>query len=128
PTYVLISGGTENGPNILLGQATSQGYGYTRGIDVSIQKKLTGTGFYGMVNYSLMESKITALQGGEKPGSFDYRNNLTIIAGYQLSNDWLVGFKYRYTTGRPFTPFNIEASTVAGRGVYDFDKFNESRF
>lgn len=128
PTYVLISGGTENGPNILLGQATSQGYGDTKGIDISIQKKLTGTGFYGMLNYSLMQSKVTALQGGEKPGTFDYRNNITVIAGYQLANDWLIGVKYRYTTGRPYTPFNVAASTIAGRGVYDFDNFNESRF
>jgi hypothetical protein len=128
PTYVLISGGTENGPNLLFGQATSQGYGYTRGIDISIQKKLTGSGIYGMLGYSLSQSRVTALEGGEKPGSFDYRNNLTIIAGYQLSNDWLIGLKFRYTTGRPYTPFDIEASTISGRGVADFNNFNGARF
>jgi len=128
PTYVLISGGTENGPNLLFGEATSQGYGFTRGIDVSLHKKLTGSGFYGMLNYSLAESKVTALIGGEKPGDFDYRHNLTIIAGYQLADDWLVGLKFRYTTGRPYTPFDAVLSTIAGRGVYYYDKFNESRF
>lgn len=128
PTYVLISGGTENGPNLLFGEATSQGHGFTRGIDISLHKKLTGSGFYGMINYSLTESKVTALVGGEKPGSFDYRHNLTIIAGYQLANDWLIGLKFRYTTGRPYTPFDITASTIAGRGVSDFNNFNGSRF
>ncbi len=127
PTYVLISGGTENGPNLLFGEAASEGYGFTRGIDVSLHKKLTGSGFYGMLNYSLAESKVTALLGGEKPGDFDYRYNLTIIAGYQLADDWLIGLKFRYTTGRPFTPFDADLSTIAGRGVYQFDKFNESR-
>jgi hypothetical protein len=81
-----------------------------------------------MLNYSLSESKINALEGGEKPGSFDYRHNLTIIAGYQLADDWLVGIKFRYTTGRPFTPFDAEASTYLGRGVYQVNKFNEARF
>lgn len=128
PTYVLISGGTENGPNLLFGQAVSEGKGYSRGIDFSLHKKLTGNGFYGMINYSLSESKVTGLEGGERPGSFDYRHNLTIIAGYQISNDWLVGLKFRYTTGRPYTPFDIALSTYAGRGVSDFNNFNGARF
>ena len=128
PTYVLISGGTENGPNLLFGQAVSEGKGYSRGIDFSLHKKLTGNGFYGMINYSLSESKVTGLEGGERAGSFDYRHNMTIIAGYQISNDWLVGLKFRYTTGRPYTPFDIALSTYAGRGVSDFNNFNGARF
>ena len=128
PTYVLISGGTENGPNLMFGEAVSEGKGSSRGIDISLHKKLTGNGFYGMINYSLSESKVTGLEGGERPGSFDYRHNLTIIAGYQLSNDWLVGLKFRYTTGRPYTPFDIAASIIVGRGVSDFNNFNGARF
>lgn len=128
PTYVLISGGTENGPNLLFGEAVSEGKGFSRGIDFSLHKKLTGNGFYGMINYSLAESKVTGLSGGEKPGSFDYRHNITIIAGYQLSNNWLVGLKFRYTTGRPYTPFDAAASTFYGRGISDFNNFNGSRY
>jgi len=127
PTYVLINGGTDNGPNFV-GEATSAGIGYVRGIDVSIHKKLTGNGFYGMLNYTLAQSRVTALEGGEKPGSFDYRHNMTIIAGYQIADDWLVGIKFRYTTGRPYTPFDITASTIAGRGVADFNNFNGARY
>lgn len=128
PTYVLISGGTENGPNLMFGEAVSEGKGFSRGIDFSLHKKLTGNGFYGMINYSLADSRVTGLEGGEKPGSFDYRHNLTIIAGYQLTNDWLVGLKFRYTSGRPYTPFDINASTVVGRGVSDFNNFNGFRY
>lgn len=128
PTYVLISGGTENGPNLMYGKAVSEGFGFSRGIDISLHKKLTGNGFYGMLNYSLSESKVTALVGGQKPGSFDYRHNLTIIAGYQITNDWLVGLKFRYTTGRPYTPFDVAASTYFGRGISDFNNFNGARY
>lgn len=127
PTFALVNGGAENGPNFV-GEAVSKGFGFVKGIDISLQKKLSGEGFYGMLNYSLSESRITALEGGEKPGSFDYRHNITLIAGYQLPNDWLVGIKFRYTTGRPYTPFNVQASTIAGRGVYETGKFNEARF
>lgn len=128
PTYVLIGAGTENGPNLLFGAAVSEGKGYSKGIDISIHKKLTGNGIYGMINYSLSESKVEGLEGGLKPGSFDYRHNFTIIAGYQLANDWLIGLKFRYTTGRPYTPYDIALSTFAGRGVSDFSNFNGSRF
>jgi len=128
PTYVMISGGADNGPDLLFGPAESAGYGYSRGIDVSIQKKLTGNGIYGMLSYSFAESRVTALSGGEKPGDFDYRHNLTVIAGYQISNDWLVGIKFRYTTGRPYTPFDPVASAIVGRGVSDFNNFNGARY
>jgi hypothetical protein len=127
PTYVLVNGGADYGPNII-GKAVSEGTGYVRGIDISVHKKLSGSGLYGMINYSLSQSRFTALKGGEKPGSFDYTHNLTIIAGYQISNDWLAGLKFRYTTGRPYTPIDVQASTIAGREVYFVDKFNESRY
>lgn len=127
PTYILVNGGAENGPNFV-GAANSNGYGFTRGIDFTLQKKLTGNGFYGMINYSLLESKVTATAGGEVPGSFDYRHNLVIIAGYQISNDWLIGIKYRYTSGRPFTPYDVTASAIANRGTLQYDKFNSERY
>jgi len=127
PTFVLVNGGTENGPNYI-SEATSRGYGFSRGIDFSLQKKLTGNGIYGMINYSLGDCRFTALEGGEKPGSFDYRHSLTIIAGYQISNNWLIGLKYRYTTGRPFTPYNAELSTIYHRGIYAADQFNNARY
>lgn len=127
PTFVIVNGGADYGPNII-GAASSDGYGFVRGIDFSLHKKLSGSGLYGMLNYTLSESRFTALKGGEKPGSFDYRHNLTLIAGYQISNDWLVGIKFRYITGRPYTPFDVAASTIAGRGVYQSDKFNEERY
>jgi hypothetical protein len=127
PTFILVNSGTENGPNFV-GKAVSAGYGYVKGIDFSLQKKLTGSGIYGMLNYSLEKSEFTALAGGPKPGSFDYRHNLNLIAGYQISNDWLIGIKYRYTTGRPYTPYDVQQSTILRRGVYQTDKFNEARY
>jgi hypothetical protein len=127
PTFVLVNGGTEYGPNFV-GEAVSKGYGFAKGIDFSLLKKLTGNGIYGMINYSLGDCRFTAIKGGEKPGSFDYRHNLTIIAGYQISNNWLIGIKYRYTSGRPYTPYDIQASTYYDRGIYDVNRFNDARY
>jgi outer membrane receptor for ferrienterochelin and colicin len=127
PTYILIDGGTEFGPNIV-GQASSAGYGYVQGIDISIQKKLSHNGLYGMLNYSYINSGFTALAGNVKPGAFDPGNQFTLIAGYQFSDGWLAGLKFRYSGGRPYTPINSSASELVNRAVYATDDFNSARY
>jgi hypothetical protein len=127
PDYILIDGGSDFGPNIV-GYASSSGQGYIRGIDFSIQKKLTGNGLYGSINYSYSKSGFTALTGEEKQAAFDPTNQFTIILGYQVADDWLIGFKFKYAGGRPYTPFDPVISTQLGRGVWDMSKFNEERY
>lgn len=127
PEYILIDGGMDYGPNFI-NEAGSVGHGYVRGLDIMFQKKLTGNGFYGQMNYSYSKSGFFAIAGGEKPAAFDPTHQFTIIAGYQVADDWLVGLKFRYAGGRPYTPFNISASTTLGRGVYDMSKFNNERY
>ncbi|MCE1165416.1 MAG: TonB-dependent receptor [Bacteroidetes bacterium] len=127
PSYILIDGGADFGPN-LVGPATSYGRGYVKGIDISIQKKLTGNGIYGSINYSNSLSGFTAIEGGEKLAAFDPKNQFTVIVGYQVADDWLIGVKFKYAGGRPYTPFNYELSKQLGRGVYDMSRFNEEHY
>lgn len=127
PEYILIDGGADFGPNIV-GYASSSGQGYVRGIDLSIQKKLSGNGIYGSINYSYSKSGFTALTGGEKQAAFDPTHQFTVILGYQVADDWLIGLKFKYAGGRPYTPFDPVISTQLGRGVYDMSKFNDERY
>lgn len=126
PTYILVNGGAEYGPNYVT-SAVSEGTGTVRGFDFSLQKKLSGNGIYGMLNYSYMDSRFKALEGGEVPGAFDQTHQLNLTVGYQVADDWLVGLKYKYSTGKPYTPYNVAASTSAGRGVYDMELYNSER-
>lgn len=126
PTYILVNGGAQYGPDYVT-SAVSAGTGTVRGFDLSLQKKLSGNGVYGMLNYSYMDSKFKALEGGEVPGAFDQTHQLNLTIGYQVADDWLVGLKYKYATGKPYTPYDSEASTSAGRGVYDMDLYNTVR-
>ncbi|MBS1517804.1 MAG: TonB-dependent receptor [Bacteroidetes bacterium] len=127
PTYILIDGGADFGPNIV-GEAVSAGYGDVKGFDISIQKKLRQTGLYGLINYSYIKSGFTALAGGEKPGAFDPGSQFTLIAGYQFRNGWLAGFKFKYSGGRPYTPIDPVASRLVNRAVYATDDFNSARY
>lgn len=127
PRYILIDGGADYGPN-LVGAASSTGHGIVKGIDVSLQKKLTGNGLYGMINYSYSQSGFYATVGGEKPAAFDPEYQFTVIAGYQVADDWLIGLKFKYAGGKPYTPYNVQQSTALGRGVWEMDKFNSEKF
>ena len=127
PEYILINGGADYGLN-LVGAATSAGYGYVRGLDISLQKKLTGNGIYGLINYSYSKSGFTALAGGERPAAFDPTNQFVVVLGYQVADDWLIGLKFKYAGGRPYTPFDVERSLQLGRGVYDMNNFNGARY
>lgn len=127
PNFILIDGGSSFRPNVV-GEAVSVGRGYVRGIDISLQKKLSGNGIYGMINYSYSKSGFTALAGDEKPGAFDPTHQFTVIAGYQVAEDWLIGLKFKYAGGRPYTPFDVEKSIASGRGVYDMNQFNSLKY
>lgn len=127
PTYILIDGGSNFGPGFI-GNAVTAGYGYVKGFDFSFEKKLTGNGIYGLLTYSYSKSSFKALAGDGKPGAFDPTNQLTLTAGYQVADDWLIGIKFKYMGGRPYTPFDVEKSTQLGRGVYDMNHFNGARY
>lgn len=128
PTYILIDGGAEFGPNIV-GEAVSAGKGFVKGFDISIQKKLSSyNGLYGMMNYSYINTGFTAMAGNEKPGAFDAGHQFTLIAGYQFRSGWLAGVKFKYTGGRPYTPINQEASEMVNRAVFATDDFNSARY
>lgn len=127
PYFILIDGGTNFGPNIV-GEAVSAGKGYVRGFDISIQKKLSGDGLYGFLNYSFSNSNFTALAGNEKPGSFDPVHSFTLIGGYQIKDDWLIGLKFKYSGGKPYTPIDVEKSKSLGRGFFKTNEFNSERY
>jgi outer membrane receptor for ferrienterochelin and colicin len=127
PTYILIDGGTDFGPNIV-GEAVSAGKGIVKGVDITLQKKLSGSGLYGLLNYSYIHSEFSAIEGGIKPGAFDPGHQITLIAGFQFKNGWLIGGKLKYSGGRPYTPIDEEASLAVNRAVYATNDFNSSRY
>jgi hypothetical protein len=43
---------------------------------------------------------------------------------YRPAGSWSTGFRWRYASGRPYTPYDVKASVKAGRGVYDLARIN----
>lgn len=84
---------------------TGTGTGYSRGIEFSIQKKLSKIPIYGLLSLTLSESIFKSLDGAERPGAYDTRFMGNIAVGYKINPEWEVSSKFRISTGMPTTPF-----------------------
>ena len=112
PYFVLANNGGnfENVDEFGLEPLVSAGTGFSRGIELYLQKFLTNN-FYGTVNFSLFEAKYTSLDGIERRSDFDNRFIFIINGGYRL-NDWEFSSKLRYIGGRPYTPINESDGSI----------------
>ena len=104
-------GGSENGfAEFGLDPLVSSGVGKAKGIEISIQKKLSDIPLYGIFSLSYNHSNFTALDGISRPGSYDQRWIANLGGGYIFNEKWEMSTKFRYATGRPYTPFNDDFS------------------
>jgi len=107
----------------------NDGEGYGRGVDIFLQKKLSG-GLYGLVSYSYSIARAKTPKAGEFDWDYDYRHVFTLIAGYKLSDKWEISGKWRYMGGRPYTPIIGSRKLASGDYVpiYDEENPNSERF
>jgi hypothetical protein len=108
------AGADDNYSSFGLEPLLSEGKGFSRGIELSLQKKSSDIPHYGVLSLTYSESFFTALDGVERPGSYDQKWIFNVSAGYIFNEKWEASLKFRYATGKPYTPFNSDGSqTVA---------------
>jgi len=105
---------------------TSKSSGYATGIEFFLQKKLFDD-FYGLLNYSYAKIRFKALDGVERPSSFDFTNVFTAIFGYKFTESLEMSIKWRYMTGRPYTPVDLERSVANNSLILDNSRLNSLR-
>jgi len=99
-------GGSEEGfASFGLDPLISAGSGQAHGIELLIQKKLSEISCYGTVSISYSESKFKSLDGILRPSSFDQSWILNVGGGYIFDEKWEISTKFRFATGRPYTPY-----------------------
>ncbi|MBI3141756.1 MAG: TonB-dependent receptor [Bacteroidetes bacterium] len=108
------------------------GEGQAYGLEMFIQQKLKRN-YWWMLAYSYNRSEFKDKSGRYRPSSWDSRHFLTLNMGKALKRNWQLGMKWRFSTGTPYTPYNLDLSAikenwdVANRGVFDYDRLNEAR-
>ena len=93
----------------------SEGSGLARGVELLLQKRLSEVPCYGILSLTYGESNFTALDGVERPGSFDQRIIVNLSGGYKFNERWETSLKFRFGTGAPYTPFLPDGTIDAAR-------------
>ncbi|MDI6402101.1 TonB-dependent receptor, partial [Balneolaceae bacterium ANBcel3] len=104
----------------------SDGIGWARGIEFFLQKKLA-RGFYGAISASGFRTRYRDFQGAWHDRKYDIQYMFAVNGGYRPNNRREVSARWSYQGGNPYTPFDVEASIMAGSGLYDMTHFNDSR-
>ena len=111
--------------------STSKGRAY--GFEVFAQKK-SYNGLYGILSYTFVRSEFKDRLNVYVPSTWDNRHLLTITGGKKLKRNWEIGTKFRLIGGRPYTPYDYDASSIIENydilnlEVLDYENINSERF
>jgi hypothetical protein len=86
-----------------------------------------------LVSYTFVRSEFTNYYGVYIPSAWDNRNLLNLVVSRKFRYNWQVGVKWRYAGGSPYTPYDMNKSSlvaawdVQNRGYLDYANFNSLR-
>ena len=86
-----------------------------------------------VLSYTFVRSEFRNPGGAWVPSSWDNRHLLNLTATKKFNRNWDIGFKWRYVGGAPYTPYDLEKSSLKaawdllGQGYLDYTSFNRSR-
>ncbi|MFN8240629.1 MAG: TonB-dependent receptor [Bacteroidales bacterium] len=86
-----------------------------------------------VLSYTFVRSEFIGNSGLYIPTSWDNRHLFNLTATSRLKGNWDLGFKFRFIGGAPFTPYDIEKSSLKtawdlqGEGYLDYSSYNSGR-
>ncbi len=117
------------GEELLVSSAQGRAYGVELLVRWLIPDRLTLVG-----SATLYKSEYRANKDADYiPSAWDNRFILNLSGVYDLPKYWSIGMKVSAIGGSPYTPYDEDASSLkvvwdaAGRPVYDYTKYNQSR-
>lgn len=112
--------------------ATSISKGRSYGIEFMAMQKMY-KGFYGIISYTFVKSEFQDKNKNYKPSSWDNGNIVSLTFGKKFKYNWEAGVKWRYLGGTPYTPIDIQTSSlktvwdIRGQGLVDYNQLNSKR-
>lgn len=106
--------------------------GRSYGLEFLAQQKLQ-KGFYGIVAFTLVRSEFQNKREEYIASSWDNRYILSLTGGKIFKRNWEVGAKLRFSGGAPYTPFDVNSSSIIAnydinpRGSLDYTQLNANR-
>ena len=106
--------------------------GRSYGFEFLYQQKLY-KGFYAILAYTFVRSEFKNRNNVYLPTSWDSRNIVSFTGGKIFKKGWQFGFRWLYSGGSPYTPYDIATSSlkanwdINGQGLLDFSQLNSKR-
>jgi len=104
----------------------SFGKGEAYGGSIYGSAKLT-THFSGQANISYSRALFSGLDQKFRPGNFDFPVILNAAGIWRSGRKYDASFRYEYTSGRPYTPFDLPPSLEQNRPIYNLNEINALR-
>lgn len=105
---------------------TSMGKGHAYGINLFGSGHITKH-FTGQANLSYSRTLYSGLDGKFRSGNFDYPIIVNAAGVWRSGHRCEASFRYEYTTGRPYTPFDLPPSLQQNRPIYNLAEVNGLR-
>jgi len=110
----------------------SRGKGRAYGLELSGRYVLFEN-MESIVSYTLVKSEFDNYKGEYIPSSWDSRHIFTMTTTKPFGQKWQAGYRLRYVSGLPYTPYHLEKSSLVtawqtrGQPFKDFSKYNSKR-
>ncbi len=106
--------------------------GRTYGFEVLAQEKNI-KGFNIILSYTFVRSEFTDYQDNYIPSAWDNKHILNLTVLKKFKRNWDVGAKWRFVGSAPFTPYDVEKSSIRSawdirnQAFPDYSRFNSQR-
>jgi hypothetical protein len=86
-----------------------------------------------VLSYTFVRSEFMGLDSRWIPSSWDNKHLLNLTATKRFNRNWDLGVKWRFVGGAPYTPYDVERSSVKsiwdlqGRAYLDYSRYNTLR-
>lgn len=113
-------------------EVTSSSRGRSYGLEFLYQQKLL-KGFYAILSYTLVNSEFKDKNDSYVPTAWDSKHIVSLTGGKRFENGWEIGFRWFYSGGSPYTPYDIATSSlkqnwdINGLGIRDYSLLNTRR-
>ena len=111
----------------------SIGKGHAHGLEI-LNRTRIGSKLNIIIAYTYVRSEFVDKNGHYIPTSWDSRSIFTFTGTFNLKNNWTAGLKWRFVGGLPYTPYDMEVSSLRnawdtkGQPFLDYDRINSERF
>ena len=114
------------GQAFLMFPMVGKGEGIARGVELTVQNHTTSRlDLTGTLTYS--RSLYTGLDGVWRRGNFDLPLAGNFLGVWKVGRGMALSWRYTATSGKVYTPDNMQLSSAQNRDVYDLTKVNGDR-